>query len=121
METSPADQKEIVRRGFTQQALQYAANPLISDPERVARLVTHVRPAPTARVLEVATGPGHVALGFAAVRREVVGIDLTPAPLAIADGLRQERGLTNVRFQEDDAEAAGFAADAFDVVVCRLA
>jgi SAM-dependent methyltransferase len=72
-------------------------------------------------VLEVATGPGYVALGFAAICREVVGIDLTPAPLTIADRLRQERGLTNLRFQVGDAEATGFAAGAFDVVVCRFA
>jgi ubiquinone/menaquinone biosynthesis C-methylase UbiE len=118
--TSP-DHKQLIRQEFSQQAPLYAANPLISDPERVARLVGHVDPSPDARVLEVATGPGYVALGFAAVCREVVGIDLTAAPLAIAERLRDERGLGNARFAVGDAERTGFAAGEFDVVVCRLA
>src|SRR5688500_6082268 len=67
--------KDRVRHEFTKQAENYAAASLISDPERVARLVQAVNPAPESRVLEVATGPGYVAMGFATVCREVVGID----------------------------------------------
>ena len=75
-----------------------------------------------ARVLEVATGPGHVAMAFAAVCREVVGIDLTDAPLKIAEKMRAERGLTNVSFQKGDVESRlPFKDGEFDVVVCRFA
>ena len=86
------DHRHVIEQEFSHQAPLYAANSLISDPARVARLVSAVAPAPTARVLEVATGPGYVALGFGAICREVVGIDLTPAQLAIAEQLRDERG-----------------------------
>jgi ubiquinone/menaquinone biosynthesis C-methylase UbiE len=113
--------KDRVRHEFTKQAENYAAASLISDPERVARLVRAVDPAPGSRVLEVATGPGYVAMGFAAVCREVMGIDLTEAPLAIAERIRQERGLDNVRFQTGDAERLAFANGEFDVAVCRFA
>jgi SAM-dependent methyltransferase len=112
---------DLVRRAFTTQAAAYAANPAIADPERVARLVRTVEPAPDSRVLEVATGPGYVALGFAAACREVVGVDLTDAPLAIAEQNRQARGLTNVRFERGDAQRLAYADASFDVVVCRLA
>lgn len=115
------EHNQIVREEFTRQAAAYAANPSIADPERVARLVHAVRPTPQDRVLEVATGPGYVAMGFAAVAREVVGVDLTEAPLAIADKRRQEQGLHNVRFQLADASRLPFADGEFDVVVCRLA
>jgi ubiquinone/menaquinone biosynthesis C-methylase UbiE len=115
------DHKALIRDEFTRQAPAYAANPLIADPERVARLVATVAPRAEDRVLEVATGPGYVALGFAAVCREVVGIDLTEAPLAIAEQTRRERGLENVRFQTADAEKLPFADGEFDVVVCRFA
>ncbi len=60
-------------------------------------------------------------MGFAAVAREVVGVDLTEAPLAIAEKRRQEQGLPNVRFQLADASRLPFADGEFDVVVCRLA
>jgi ubiquinone/menaquinone biosynthesis C-methylase UbiE len=50
-----------------------------------------------------------------------VGVDLTAAPLAIAEQRRQEQGLPNVRFQLADASRLPFADGEFDVVVCRLA
>jgi len=115
------EHNQVVREEFTRQATAYAANPLIADPEQVARLVHAVRPASQDRVLEVATGPGYVAMGFAAVAREVVGVDLTEAPLAIAEQRRLEQGLHNVRFQLADAARLPFADGEFDVVVCRLA
>ena len=115
------EHNQVVREEFTRQATAYAANPVIADPERVARLVQAVHPTSQDRVLEVATGPGYVAMGFAAVAREVVGVDLTEAPLAIAEQRRQEQGLHNVRFQLADASRLPFADGEFEVVVCRLA
>ncbi len=73
-------------------------------------------------MLEVATGPGHVAMAFAKVAREVIGVDLTEAPLKIAERMRAERGLHNVSFRQADVEARlPFDDNEFDVVVCRFA
>lgn len=121
MLSGESEHKERVREEFTRQASAYAASAQISDPERVARLVGMVGPSAEARVLEVATGPGYVAFGFALVCREVVGVDLTAAPLEIAERGRRERGLENVRFQVGDAERLPFDDASFGVVVCRLA
>src|SRR5260370_17067479 len=95
--------------------------PLVAERAQLMRLVQAVRPRPQARVLDVATGPGFVALAFAEAGCEVVGIDLTEAPLAIAEQTRQSRGLTNVCFQLGDAEQLPFEEEAFDVVVSRFA
>ena len=119
--SSTTDHNQLVREEFTRQAVAYAANPVIADPERLARLVQVVQPAANQRVLEVATGPGYVAMAFAPAAREVVGVDLTEAPLAIAEKRRQELGLHNVRFQLGDASRLQFADGEFDIVVCRLA
>jgi ubiquinone/menaquinone biosynthesis C-methylase UbiE len=110
-----------VREEFTRQADEYAQAPLIRDPERIERLVRAVNPAADARVLEIATGPGHVAMAFARVAREVVGIDLTDAPLEIAERARREHGLANLSFRRGDAERLPFGDGEFDVVVCRFA
>lgn len=116
-----SDHKNTVREEFTKQATAYAANPSVTDPERIDRLIDATDASHEARVLEVATGPGHVAFGFAAVCDEVIGLDLTDAPLAIADETKRERGVNNVHFQKGDAETLPFDENSFDVVVCRLA
>src|ERR1700730_4317621 len=92
--------KDLVREEFTRQANDYAAAPMIRDADHIEKLVNIVAPRPEARVLEIATGPGHVAMAFAKVVREVIGVDLTDAPLKIAERMRQERGLHNVSFRQ---------------------
>jgi ubiquinone/menaquinone biosynthesis C-methylase UbiE len=114
--------KELVREEFTRQADDYAAAPAIRDAEHLRKLVELVAPPSDSRMLEVATGPGHVAMAFAPVCREVVGIDLTDAPLKIAEKMRAERGIANVSFRKGDVESRlPFEDGEFDVVVCRFA
>jgi ubiquinone/menaquinone biosynthesis C-methylase UbiE len=121
MSSFSADHKEVVRQEFTHQAQAYAANPLTANQSRLSRLVQAVQPQLHAHVLDVATGPGPVAMAFAEAGCEVVGIDLTEAPLAIAEQTRQARGLTNLRFQLGDAEHLSFGEQEFDIVVSRFA
>jgi ubiquinone/menaquinone biosynthesis C-methylase UbiE len=113
--------KSVVQESFTRQADAYAVAPVIMDPVRLQRLLEAVDPVPESRVLEVACGPGSLALAFAARCREVLGLDLTEAPLTIAERNRDRRGLTNLRFQRGDADQLPFADGEFNVVVCRLA
>ncbi|HKN00554.1 MAG TPA: methyltransferase domain-containing protein [Candidatus Binataceae bacterium] len=115
------EHKDLVRDEFTRQANDYAASPQIKDRDRISKLLAQVAPAPDARVLDVASGPGHVSLAFAAVCREVVGVDLTEAPLKIAEQARQDRGIANARFQLGDVDHIPFDDGEFDVVVCRFA
>jgi ubiquinone/menaquinone biosynthesis C-methylase UbiE len=116
------EHKDLVREEFTRQANDYASAPAIRDAEHLRQLVELVAPPADSRVLEVATGPGHVAMAFAQVCREVVGIDLTDAPLKIAERMRTERGITNLSFQKGDVESRlPFNDREFDVVVCRFA
>jgi ubiquinone/menaquinone biosynthesis C-methylase UbiE len=119
---STAHHKDLVREEFTRQASEYAAAPVIRDLDHIEKLIHVIGPSADARVLEVATGPGHVAMAFAKVTREVVGVDLTEAPLKIAERMRAERGLQNVSFRIGDVEARlPFDDNEFDVVVCRFA
>jgi len=102
--TDPSDHKQTVRRAFTKQADAYAATASVSDPERIARLVEATDVDSSDRVLEVATGPGHVAFGFADRCKSVVGVDLTRAPLEIARKTQRKRETENVDFVRSDAE-----------------
>ncbi|MGH8013290.1 MAG: class I SAM-dependent methyltransferase [Candidatus Binataceae bacterium] len=121
MSATTPTHNDVVRDEFTRQADAYAAAPAITDAERLARLVNAIQPSSTMRALEIATGPGHVAMALAARCREVVGLDLTAAPIAIAERLSRERAITNVRFQLGDAQQLPFADGEFNITVCRFA
>ena len=120
-EVETQDHKARVRDEFTRQAKAYAAAPVINDAERLARLVRAIDPGSEDRALEIATGPGYVAMALAEHCREVVGVDLTPAPIVIAQQTAREWGLTNVRFEVGEADRLAYGDGEFDVVVCRFA
>jgi ubiquinone/menaquinone biosynthesis C-methylase UbiE len=71
------------------------------------------------RVLDVATGTGHVALAIAGnlPEGEVTGIDFSAGMLAQAIKNRDERGIRNVTFREMDMEAIDFNDKYFDAAV----
>jgi ubiquinone/menaquinone biosynthesis C-methylase UbiE len=121
LEVETNDHKATVREEFTRQADAYASAAVITDAERLARLVRAINPMPTDRALEIATGPGYVAMALAERCREVVGVDLTAAPIAIAQRTSRERGLTNVRFQVGEADNLAYGDGEFDIVACRFA
>ena len=112
---------DVIRESFTTQAQAFAANPWVTDKERIRRLVAAARLTGSERVLDIATGPGYIAEAFAGATREVVGVDLIDAMLAIAKQRTQEHGISNVSFRAADAQNLPFENGAFDVVVCRLA
>lgn len=115
------DHKAIVREEFTRQADAYARAAVITDEDRLARLVTAIAPGRDDRAIEIATGPGYVAMALATKCREVIGVDLTEAPLRIAERTRKSRGLSNLSFRTADAEQLPFADGEFKVAVCRFA
>ncbi|MGH2387502.1 MAG: class I SAM-dependent methyltransferase [Chloroflexota bacterium] len=115
------EHNETVRREFTSQATAYASNPVISDRERIDRFFQAVHPSSAACVLDLATGPGYVAMYFAERCREVTGIDLTAAPLELANRMRDQRDQANLRFEQGDVARLPFSEGSFDVVICRFA
>ncbi len=116
-----ASHNEIVRESFTTQALAFASNPWISDEQRIERLVAAAHLTGTERVLDIACGPGYIAEAFAKHAREVVGLDLTEAMLAIARERTELHGVKNISFRAGDAQNLPFEDDQIDLVVCRLA
>jgi SAM-dependent methyltransferase len=107
-----------------------------SDPHELERLdqqAAAIAPAtrlllraagvePGMRVLDLGTGPGHVAVILAEMvgpAGAVVGVDQAAAALAVARRRAEEHGLGNVRFVQ--ADATRWRDDApFDAVVERL-
>src|SRR5262245_43273435 len=74
-----------------------------------------------ARVLEVAPGPGYLAIELARVGPyKITGVDISRSFVRIATIYAQQAGV-EVEFRQGDAAALPFADDSFDFVVCRAA
>jgi ubiquinone/menaquinone biosynthesis C-methylase UbiE len=82
-------------------------------------LVEHVGVEPGSRVLDVATGTGHVALAAARRSADAVGIDYVPALLDIARRRASAEKLS-IEFTEADAEHLPFGDASFDRVLSAI-
>jgi SAM-dependent methyltransferase len=113
--------KERVRRQYGSVGDAYIVSPTHASGDDLAELVEAMRPRSTDRLLDIATGGGHVAKAFAPLVAEVVASDLTPQMLAGAERFIIGAGIANVSFEEADAEALPFEDASFDLVTCRIA
>lgn len=84
-----------------------------------ARLAGRLRPG--ARILEIAPGPGYLAIALArAGRYDITGLDISRSFVAMATENAAKAGVT-VDFRIGDVGAMQFADASFDFVVCRAA
>ena len=76
---------------------------------------------PNDRVLEVAPGPGYLAIELARLGPyRITGLDVSRTFVRIARD-NAARAEVKIDFQEGDAAALPFDTDAFDFVICRAA
>ena len=74
-----------------------------------------------ARVLEVAFGPGYLAIELARLGRfPVSGLDISHTFVKIANQKARDAGVT-ADFHQGDAAVMPFEADSFDLIVCQAA
>ena len=113
--------KTLVQEQFGKNAAGY----LTSAPHRLGksleRLIELTKPQKTWRVLDVATGGGHVAYTFAPHVERVWATDITQEMLDMVKGEATKRGLVNLRTTYAKAEALPFEDATFDLVTCRIA
>ena len=91
--------------------------------EMTEAIVAEAKVEPGMHVLDVACGTGEPAISIALLQKGtglVLGIDISPEPLKIAERRARERGLMNVRFQQADVHHLPFADGSFDRVTSRL-
>lgn len=115
------DNLSLVQQQFRRQAEAYSTMKVVTDPRILEHMVELSSVTPQARVLDVACGPGFVAMAFAPKCRAVFGIDATDRLIARARADTDRRRLTNVNFMLGNVERMPFGAGEFDVAACRFA
>ncbi len=115
--SDPADSRD----QFSRVAEAYRTSSTHSDPVSLARFIDLADLKPNHRVLDIATGAGHVAVAAAPLVKEVVALDLTAAMLDQARQLAASREARNISFVLADAEALPFPSESFDRVLVRSA
>jgi ubiquinone/menaquinone biosynthesis C-methylase UbiE len=113
--------KTLVQEQFGKTAASY----LTSAPHRLGKslelLVELTKPQKNWRVLDVATGGGHVAYTFAPHVERVWATDITQEMLDMVKAEAAKRALANLRTTYAKAEALPFEDATFDLVTCRIA
>jgi release factor glutamine methyltransferase len=110
-------------REFHSLALTVTRDVLIPRPETetlVDAVLAHLPPDTPARVLDLGTGSGAIALAIAHARprADILGIDQSAAALLVANGNAQRLGIGNVLFEMSDWYSAVGDAQ-FDVIVAN--
>ncbi|WP_059104856.1 class I SAM-dependent methyltransferase [Shouchella shacheensis] len=113
--------KKDVQQAFGKSAQAYVTSPLHAKGEDLLALKTVLQPTGTERLLDVATGAGHVVKTIAPHVASVTAIDITPEMLSVAETFVKDEGITNATFLEGPAEALPFEDASFDVVITRIA
>ena len=104
-----------VARWYAQQTMGLARR-FQSEAREIAQNL-----APGARVLEVAPGPGYLAVQIAKLGVvDVSGLDVSRTFVEIANEHAARSG-ARVAFRQGDAAAMPFGPDAFDFIICRAA
>jgi ubiquinone/menaquinone biosynthesis C-methylase UbiE len=100
-------------------ARQRGSAPQLREYRHQAAKLTEGLPAGAA-ILEVAPGPGYLAVDMARLGHDVTGLDISRTMVEIATARARQEGVT-VAFQHGDVTRMPFEADRFDLIVCQAA
>lgn len=113
--------KELVVTQFGKNAEKYVTSSIHAKGKDLSTLLACIEGRENKRLLDIATGGGHVANLLAPQFKSVVALDLTDEMLKGAQKFIESNGHTNVSFAQGDAENLPFEDHSFDTVVCRIA
>lgn len=110
-------QKDLILARFTRTAEAFGDYAVSYRARFAESLMRLVGVGSSDRVIDLACGPGTLALRFAPEVRRVYALDLTPAMIARARQTAVKDGLSNLEFTLGDAQGLPFPDRSFDVAV----
>ncbi len=121
MNSQPGPVRRTSKEQFDSQAGHYDAQWARWTDESLGAMFSLYAPQPEDVVLDVATGTGYTALGFAPLVNKIVAADISSGMLAQARRNAYLRSINNIRFCETTAETMPFMDRSFSLVTCRIA
>ena len=118
---SKSSNQSLSQQQFGKNSAHYLTSTPHATGKSLQRLVDLAAPQKSWRVLDIATGGGHVAYTFAPHVARVWATDITQEMLDMVKAEAAKRGLGNVRTTYAKAEALPFEDESFDLVTCRIA
>lgn len=106
---------------FGRNAEKYVSSETHSKGPDLQKLKEWLNPGNEWKVLDIATGGGHVARTLAPHVKMVVASDITPEMLVASRKHHRSEGLGNIVYILADAESLPFPEGEFDAVTCRIA
>ena len=106
---------------FDRTAENYSKASLFSTGSDLEIILKQTHPNPTFTILDIATGPGHVAMKVAPFAKKVYAIDITPKMIALLEENLEANNIKNVSPKIMHVENLKFEDNFFDVVTCRFA
>jgi ubiquinone/menaquinone biosynthesis C-methylase UbiE len=111
----------LVQEQFGRNAATYLTSKPHAQGKSLDRLIALTEPKSDWRVLDIATGGGHVAYAFAPHVARVWATDITDEMVKLVTGEAAKKGFKNLRTAYAKAEALSFDDASFDLVTCRIA
>lgn len=113
--------KQAVQKQFRKNAEAYVQSVTHAKGNDLELLVEWLQPSNNGRVLDIATGGGHVARTLAPHVGLVVATDLTLPMLKAASEANSQALAQNILYVQADAESLPFLDESFEIVTCRIA
>ena len=117
--TRSAQHSQVVQKQFGEQAAAYLSSAVHAQGTEFGLLKAELADKPTARVLDLGCGAGHVSFHVAALVNDVVAYDLSQQMLDVVNLAAADRGLNNISTVCGAAERLPFADGEFDYVLSR--
>lgn len=89
----------------------------VPEKEVEAAILAHAGPGPFHAMLDIGTGTGRMLELLAPRSERALGIDLSPAMLAVARANLERAGITNARVRIGDGTSLPVVRDSFDLVL----
>lgn len=116
-----ARHQETVQKQFTKTVEEFAQIAPRDTTSDLEEKLQFARPLPGELALDVACGPGTLALGLASKVGFARGVDITAAMLQKAKQFQRELGASNVTFDQAEAEHLPYPDGVYDLVCCQFA